>query len=135
MIVSLSNAILCPQRQVGGVVATAAPVLGGRLNCNRGIGFLNRGHRFDIGFHNEYSRRRVYPVAKSEGSWEEPDDGSDESEYEDDDEDEDEDEESEEDNDLDYESDWEAKDKNKALVIQVDELSTRKYEEDLAKGL
>ncbi|XP_051134397.1 ankyrin repeat domain-containing protein EMB506, chloroplastic [Andrographis paniculata] len=63
-----------------------------------------------------------------EGTWEEPDDGSDDSEFESDED------ESMEDNDLDYESDWEGNESAKT-VRDGNELAAREYEDDLVRDV
>ncbi|KAK6153055.1 hypothetical protein DH2020_012694 [Rehmannia glutinosa] len=130
MIVSLGNAMVCPQQQLGGIVAKAAcPVFSCCLNYARVVRCLNSWDAFHVRFANGYWKRRAYSVANYDGLWEDPDDGSDESEYEDDDEDEDEE---MEENDLDYESDWESNGNNKT-VGSNNMTSIRNYEEDLVK--
>ncbi|PIN05787.1 hypothetical protein CDL12_21666 [Handroanthus impetiginosus] len=126
MIVSFSSGILYPKQQLNVVDKPACPVFGRHLNYRKQVRFLNSGKHFPVRFENGYLKRRVCSAANYEGVWEDPDDGSDDSE------DEDEDEEMEE-IDLAYESDSEANGNGKAVVSNGDELSTRKYEENLVK--
>ncbi|KAI3462985.1 hypothetical protein Pfo_019648 [Paulownia fortunei] len=130
MMVSLSNAMRWPRQQLGVVATAACPGFGCHLNYTSVVRCWNKGDRFHVRFATGYSKRRLYSVANYEGLWEDPEDGSDESEYEDDSDDEDGE---MEENDLDYESDWEANRNDKAVVSNVEELSVRKYEEDLVK--
>lgn len=132
MIVSLSNAMLCPKQQLSSlpasVVTDARPVFGCRLS----YASIPNGN-FHIA--NGYLKRMIYSVSKYGGLWEDPDYGSDYSEYEDvaasDDENED-----MRENELDNESDCEADGNAKAAKTKsiADELSAKKYEEDLVKG-
>ncbi|KAG8366861.1 hypothetical protein BUALT_Bualt16G0012000 [Buddleja alternifolia] len=136
MIVSLTNtAMLYPKQQLSIVAKPAIPAFDRRLNYTEVVECLERGNDSHVRFANVYSKRRIYALSNYEGLWEEPDDGSDGSEFEDDSDDEDEDEdEDEEENDLDYESGWEANGTAKAVVSNnSNELSVRKYEEDLIK--
>lgn len=129
MIVSFSNA----QRPLVGTLAKASsPDFCCRLHSRGAIKCLSRGPRFPIRFAIGSSKRGEHSVANYEGSWEDPDDGSDDSEYEDD---EDDDDDEMEEKDMDYESDWEGNGDVKAVVSKAEEESRRKYEEDLVKGL
>ncbi|XP_073057754.1 ankyrin repeat domain-containing protein EMB506, chloroplastic-like isoform X3 [Primulina eburnea] len=135
MIVSLGNAMLCPKQQLSSLpasVATAArPVFGCRFSYARGVMCFPNGNAHIT---NRYLKRMVYSVSKHGGLWEDPDYGSDDSEYEDaaasDDENED-----MQGNELDNESDWEAAGNPKTAKTKstADELSAIKYEEDLVK--
>lgn len=128
--------MLCPKQQLSSLpasVATAArPVFGCRFSYARGITCFPNGNAHIA---NEYLKRMVYSVSKYGGLWEDPDYGSDDSEYEDaaasDDENED-----MQGNELDNESDWEDEGNAKSAQTKstAEELSARKYEEDLVKG-
>ncbi|KZV45664.1 hypothetical protein F511_02324 [Dorcoceras hygrometricum] len=137
MIVSLSNAILCPKQlsSVPAVVAPAArPIFRFRISHARGMTCSRNGNNLQVHLANGYLKRMVYSVSKYGGLWEDPDFESDDDEYEDaaasDDENDD-----ILGNELDNESDWEAEGNAKAAKIDsnVDELSAKKYEEDLVK--
>ncbi|GFP99709.1 ankyrin repeat domain-containing protein emb506 chloroplastic [Phtheirospermum japonicum] len=133
MTVSLTNALVYPKQQLGGLAISAAiPVFACRLSHFREsiMCLKNSRYRFPVRFANGCLKRRAYPVANYDGLWEDPDDdvSDDDSEYDDE-------EEKEEENDLNYESDWEANGNDKAVVVssKVEELSTRMYEDDLVK--
>ncbi|XP_075481508.1 ankyrin repeat domain-containing protein EMB506, chloroplastic isoform X3 [Primulina tabacum] len=135
MIVSLGNAMICPKQQLSSlpasVVTAARPVFVCRFSYARGITCFSNGNAHIT---NGYLKRMVYSVSKYGGLWEDPDYGSDDSEYEDaaasDDENED-----MQGNELDIESDWETEGNAKTAKTKstADELSARKYEEDLVK--
>ncbi|XP_073156804.1 ankyrin repeat domain-containing protein EMB506, chloroplastic [Henckelia pumila] len=135
MIVSLSNAMLCPKQRLSSPPASVA-VFGCRLSYARGVTCFPNGNNLMVHIPNGYMKRMVYCVSKFGGLWEDPDYGSDDSEYEDDaaaaSEDENEDMRG---NILDNESDWEAEGNAKAAETKTNaqELSARKYEEDLVK--
>ncbi|KAL3640134.1 hypothetical protein CASFOL_015102 [Castilleja foliolosa] len=134
MTVSLTNSMVYPKQQLGGLAKSAAiPVFACPPSPSREIIMClrNRAYHFPVHFSNGCSKRRAYSVANYDGLWEDPDDdvSDDDSDYDDDGESE------EEENDLDYESDWEANGNEKAVVVssKVEELSTRMYEDDLVK--
>lgn len=123
--------MLCPKQQLSSLPATlvtdARPVFGCRLSY---ASFPNG----NVHIANGFLRRMVYSVSKYGGLWEDPDYGSDYTEYEDaaasDDENED-----MQGIELDNESDCEADGNAKAAKPKstADELSARMYEEDLVK--
>ncbi|KAL2505118.1 Ankyrin repeat domain-containing protein [Abeliophyllum distichum] len=89
-----------------------------------------RGNNLGVHFVNGFRSGKVNSASSYQGIWEDPDSGID-SECDDDDSDDENVEKKE--NDLDFESDWEEEGQTQATAINVKELSTRKYEEDLVK--
>lgn len=127
--VTFSSNQLVPLSAV--VTSAAAPCSSCRANFLK-VSFPRRG-RFYFFVAENHSRLRTSVVKSNrastlqtqQGTWEDPDDGSD-SDY-------DEEDEEVEANDLDYESDWE-EERDASATTSVDKPTTNKYEEDLVKG-